>query len=155
MTPEMIPNVYDVVNDFDNAEQGKTDNLGQKAIEVTKNINGGQGYVITAERGTRKAEIKTALKRKQLQVPDVKNSEQNVRNAPATAFTRNIPQSEQDNKPKYSIGANNSDESTLQRIRNKAAAWFSGRKALSERRNKRIVQRINFCPQSVKKSRTF
>ena len=33
-------------------------------VEVTKNINGDQGYVITAERGTKKAEIKTALKKR-------------------------------------------------------------------------------------------
>ncbi len=132
MTPEMIPDIYDVVNDFDIAEEGKTDKVGQKAIEVTKNINGGQGYVITVERGTKKAEVKTALKQKKPQVLDTKGSEQNVRNDPATSSDENIPQGE--DKIKYSIGNSDNEHSWLKGLAKKLgkALHLNGDKIITE-----------------------
>ena len=94
ITIENISDIYDIVNDFDNAEKERTDNKGNQSIRVSKN-NEGIGYALLVERGKTKAEIKTAYKKKKPQVSDVTSPEPNVRNDPASSFNENITQNEE------------------------------------------------------------
>ena len=82
MTPEDVSDVYDVVNEFDDAEIQKTDPQGNQKMLVVRSVNGKE-FALLIERGKHKAQIKTyyAQKKKQSSpMSDAQSPERNVQN---------------------------------------------------------------------------
>lgn len=52
-----------ILNDFDSCEESRSDQLGNKTFEFTKNIDS-KYYVVTIQRGKRKLQIRTMWKMK-------------------------------------------------------------------------------------------
>lgn len=98
LSEQDIPDIYDVVNDFDNATKLQSDAKGNQKIMFVKDVNG-KMISLLIERGKHKAQVKTAYK-KQVQMSDVTSPEPNVLNDSVPAFTSIISQkAEKGNKP--------------------------------------------------------
>lgn len=98
LSEQDIPDIYDVVNDFDNATKLQSDAKGNQKIMFVKDVNG-KMISLLIERGKHKAQVKTAYK-KQVQMSDVTSPEPNVLNDSVPASTSIISQkAEKGNKP--------------------------------------------------------
>ena len=122
LTPENIIDVYDVVNDFDEASLEQSDAAGNQKMMVVKDADG-RMFALLVERGRSKAEIKTVYKYKKPSLmsdaispnlnarsdsvkvmksspmSDVTSPEPNVRNDSAkVSSTSNIPRTEAEGK---------------------------------------------------------
>ena len=99
LTPENIIDVYDVVNDFDEASLEQSDAAGNQKMMVVKDADG-RMFALLVERGRSKAEIKTVYKyKKPSLMSDVTSPEPNVRNDSAkVSSTSNIPLTEAEGK---------------------------------------------------------
>jgi hypothetical protein len=98
LSEQDIPDIYDVVNDFDNATKLQSDAKGNQKIMFVKDVNG-KMISLLIERGKHKAQVKTAYK-KQVQMSDVTSPEPNVLNDSVPASTSIIsPKAEKGNKP--------------------------------------------------------
>jgi predicted ABC-type ATPase len=101
LTPESITDVYDVVNDFDEATLEQSDAAGNQKMMVVKDLDG-RTFVLLVERGKSKAEVKTVYKyKKPSPMSDVTSPEPNVRNDSAkVSSTSNISPNEAEGKEK-------------------------------------------------------
>lgn len=98
LSEQDIPDIYDVVNDFDNATKLQSDAKGNQKIMFVKDVNG-KMISLLIERGKHKTQVKTAYK-KQVQMSDVTSPEPNVLNDSVPASTSIISQkAEKGNKP--------------------------------------------------------
>ena len=98
LSEQDIPDIYDVVNDFDNATKLQSDAKGNQKIMFVKDVNG-KMISLLIERGKHKAQVKTAYK-KQVQMSDVTSPEPNVLSDSVPASTSIISQkAEKGNKP--------------------------------------------------------
>lgn len=98
LSEQDIPDIYDVVNDFDNVTKLQSDAKGNQKIMFVKDVNG-KMISLLIERGKHKAQVKTAYK-KQVQMSDVTSPEPNVLNDSVPASTSIISQkAEKGNKP--------------------------------------------------------
>ena len=80
LTPENITDVYDVINDLDEATLEQSDATGNRRMMIVKDLNG-RMFSLLIERGKAKAEIKTVYKYKNPSLmSDVTSPEPNVRN---------------------------------------------------------------------------
>lgn len=143
VTPESISEIYDVVNDFDDATKERNDNKGNQNIMVVKADNG-TSYAILIERGKKKAQVKTFYKTlKTSQMPDAKSPSFNAQSDSVKSSKKSIPQEERDSKPKYSLDASdNGNESFVQRVRNKISSLFDN-SSPSMRRDKKITKLLS------------
>ena len=101
LTPESITDVYDVVNDFDEATLEQSDAAGNQKMMIVKDLDG-RTFVLLVERGKSKAEVKTVYKyKKPSPMSDVTSPEPNVRNDSAkVSSTSNISPNEAEGKEK-------------------------------------------------------
>jgi predicted ABC-type ATPase len=99
LTPESITDVYDVVNDFDEATLEQSDAAGNQKMMIVKDLDG-RTFVLLVERGKSKAEVKTVYKyKKPSPMSDVTSPEPNVRNDSAkVSSTSNISPNEAESK---------------------------------------------------------
>lgn len=100
MTPDLISDIYDVVQNFDNAVLDKDAN-GNEGMLLSKDL-GGIHYVVMVKNGEIKLSLKTSYKKaeKPQSVLDGKSPKHNAQDGPTTALSNNtVPQSEQESKP--------------------------------------------------------
>lgn len=113
-----LADIYDTLNDFDEATLEKTDALSNPKIMFSKHDNGTK-FTLVVERGKRKGEVQTAYwkqKKKGASMFDVTSPEPNVRNdSTRPSFTSSIPQEGQKGQEEIS-------EQELSRMRAEAKA---------------------------------
>lgn len=100
LTAEHMEGLYDLINDFDEAELGKVDARGNKSIIVVRKSDS-RDFAILVEKGKVKLGLKTSYRQKEnpQQLSDVTSPERNVQNDTAVGFNgSSIHQNQRDVK---------------------------------------------------------